>query len=103
MGATAAGMALLRSAVLRPGSDWYKEARLPGEKTKVRRQHADDFSLKTVHAQIAAENVWIGIKTLSPVGVGQDHDAVFCRHRRLLLGEAATHRELNAKGREKFR
>src|SRR4051812_48748258 len=52
VGATAAGMALLRSAVRRPGSYWDKEARLPGEKAKIRRQDADDFSLDTVHTQI---------------------------------------------------
>ena len=68
----AAGMPLARRALLRPRPDRLDQPRFRGEESKVRRQHADDLSLDAVHEDVAAENVWICIEALAPVGVGQD-------------------------------
>ena len=101
--AAAAGMALLRSALLQPGPYRQEKPRFRGEEAKIRRQHADDLSWDAVHAEVAAEDVWIGIKALAPVGVGHDGDSVVFRHGRFRFGEAATHHRIDAKRREKFR
>src|SRR6266566_9746772 len=96
-------MALLRRAFLRPGSYWQKETRFRGEESKIRRQHADDLSRHGVHADVAPEDVWIGIKTLPPVGIGYDGHSVVLGHRGFLFAEGATHREIDAECREKIR
>src|SRR6266571_4363686 len=96
-------MALLRRAFLRPGSYWQKETRFRGEESKIRRQHADDLSWHGVHPDVPAEDVWIGIKTLPPVGVGHDDNSVVLGHCGFLFAEGATHREIDAEGREKIR
>ena len=101
--AAAAGMALARHALLRPRPYRQEKPRFRGEEAKIRRQHADDLSRDAVHADVAAENVWIGREALAPVGVGQDDDSVVFRHGRFRFGEGATHREINAQRREKFR
>src|SRR5437016_7949817 len=97
-------MALLRRAFRRPGSYRQKETRFRGKESKIRRQHTDDLSRHGVHADVPAEDVWIGIKTLPPVGVGHDgrHSIVF-RDGRFLFCKGATHREINAECREKIR
>src|SRR6185369_9721019 len=69
-----------------------------------RRQYTDDLSWHAVHAKYLTENVRIGITTESPVGVGQNnHSAVFNRRDRFRLGKGATHRQVDAKCREKIR
>src|SRR6266446_521701 len=96
-------MALLRRAFRRPGSYRQKETRFRGKESKIRRQHADDLSRHGVHPDVPAEDVWIGIKTLPPVGVGHDGHSVVLGHRGFLFTEGATHREIDAEGREKIR
>src|SRR5205814_3769374 len=56
-----------------------------------------------VHADLPAEDVWIGIKTLPPVGVGHDGHSVIFRDLRFRFGEGATHYKIDAQGREKIR
>ena len=98
-------MALLRRAFLQSGSYWQKETRFRGKESKIRRQHADDLSRHGVHPDVPAEDVWIGIKTLPPVGVGHDgHSVAFAfRDGRFLFREGTTHREIDAERREKIR
>ena len=45
----------------------------------------------------------MGIKTLPPVGVGHDGHSVVLGHRGFRFAEGATHREIDAEGREKIR
>src|SRR5205823_2287268 len=78
-----------------------KNARRRREKTKSRRQDANDLSWDTVYAGITTQNVWIGIETLAPEGVRQD-DEVLLRGR-FFIGEVATDGGAYPKGREKFR
>src|SRR4029077_1347424 len=98
-------MALLRRAFLQPGSYRQKETRFRGKESKIRRQHADDLSRHGVHADVPAEDVGIGIKTLPPVGVGHDsHSGAFAfRDFCFVFGEGTTHRKINAECREKIR
>src|SRR5947208_4351380 len=96
-------MALLRRAFRRPGSYRQKETRFRGKESKIRRQHADDLSRHGVHADVPAEDVWIGIKTLPPVGVGHDRHSVVVCHLRFRFGKAATHRKIDAECRKKIR
>src|SRR5438874_12225857 len=98
-------MALLRRAFLQSGSYWQKETRFRGKESKIRRQHADDLSRHGVHADVAAEDVWIGIKTLAPVGVGHDgHSGAFAfRDFSFVFGEGTTHRKIDPECREKIR
>src|ERR1700747_864415 len=98
-------MALLRRAFLQPGSYRQKETRFRGKESKIRRQHADNLSRHGVHADVAAEDVWIGIKTLAPVSVGYDgHSGAFAfRDFSFLFGEGTTHREIDTECREKIR
>src|SRR5947207_11955874 len=88
-------MALLRRALLQPGSYWQKETRFRGKESKIRRQHADDLSRHGVHADVAAEDVRIRIKTLAPVGVGHDGHSVALAFRdgRFFFREGTTHRK----------
>src|SRR5205814_2561507 len=97
-------MALLRRAFRRPGSYRQKETRFRGKESKIRRQHADNLSRHGVHADVPAEDVWIGIKTLPPVGVGHDgHSGAFAfRDFSFVFGEATTHRKIDAECREKI-
>src|SRR3984893_11123918 len=105
MRADAVGMALLRRAFLQSGSYRQKETRFRGKESKIRRQHADDLSRHGVHADVPAEDVWIGIKTLPPVGVGYDgHPGAFAfRDFSFVFGEGTTHRKIDAECREKIR
>src|SRR6266403_5056587 len=99
--AAAARVARFRSTVFHTGFYRKKNARLGREKTKSRRQDANDLSWDTVYAGITTQNVWIGIETLAPEGVRQDNDILL--RGRFFLGEVATDRGAYAKGREKFR
>src|SRR5437588_8326768 len=97
-------MALLRRAFRRPGSYRQNETRFRGKESKIRRQHADDLSRHRVHADLPVEDVWIGIKTLPPVGVGHDgRYSVAFRDGRFLFGEGTTHRKIDTEGRKKIR
>src|SRR5437868_15028812 len=95
-------MALLRRAFRRPGSYREKETRFRGKESKIRRQHADDLSRHGVHPDVPAEDVWIGIKTLPPVGVGHDgHSVAFAfRDGLFLVLEGTIHRVIDAGLRE---
>src|SRR5436190_9017446 len=97
----AARVARLRSTLFPTGLYRKKNARLGREKTKSRRQDANDLSWDTVYAGITTQNVWIGIETLAPEGVRQDNDVLL--RGRFFLGEVATDRGAYTKGREKFR
>src|SRR5205814_8197996 len=95
------GVACFRSTLFHIGFYRKKNARLRREKTKSRRQDANDLSWDTVYAGITTQNVWIGIETLAPEGVRQDNDVLV--RVRFFIGEVATDREAYTKGREKFR
>src|SRR3989440_12973768 len=97
----AARVARLRSTLFPTGFYRKKNARLGREKTKSRRQDANDLSWDTVYASITTQNVWIGIETLAPEGVRQDNDVRL--QVRFFIGEVATDRGTYPKGREKFR
>src|SRR3954467_11750847 len=94
-------MARFWSTLFHIGFYGKKNACLGREKTKSRRQDANDLSWDTVYAGITTQNVWIGIETLPPESVRQDN------HVRmgvgLVIGEVATDRGAYTKGREKFR
>src|SRR5439155_2129919 len=97
----AARVARFRPTVFHTGFYRKKNARLGREKTKSRRQDANDLSWDTVYAGITIQNVWIGIETLAPEGVRQDNDV---RLRvRFFIGEVAADRWAYTKSREKFR
>src|SRR5947199_10426954 len=98
-------MALLRRAFLQSGSYWQKETCFRGKESKIRRQHADDLSRHGIHADVPAEDVWIGIQTLTPVGVGHDGHAVTLAFRDIsfLFREGTTHREIDSECHEKIR
>src|SRR5256714_6803350 len=98
-------MALLRRAFRRPGSYREKETRFRGKESKIRRQHADDLSRHGVHPNVPAEDIWIGIKALAPVGVGHDcHSGAFAFcDLSFVFGEGATHRKIDTECREKIR
>src|SRR6266404_114098 len=74
VGAAAARVARFRPTLFHTGFYRKKNARLGREKTKSRRQDANDLSWDTVYAGITTQNVWIGIETLAPEGVRQDND-----------------------------
>src|SRR6266446_8157876 len=97
----AARVARFRPTLFHTGFYRKKNARLGREKTKSRRQDANDLSWDTVYAGITTQNVWIGIETLAPEGVRQDNDVLL--RGRFFLGEVATDRGAYTKGREKFR
>src|SRR5438132_158499 len=97
----AARVARFRSTLYHIGFYRKKNARLRREKTKSRRQDANDLSWDTVYAGITTQNVWIGIETLAPEGVRQDNDVLL--RGRFFVGEVATERGPYTKGREKFR
>jgi len=94
----AARVARFRSALFHIGFYRKKNACLGREKTKSRRQDANDLSWDTVYAGITTKNVWIGIETLAPEGVRQDNDVLLGG--RFFLGEVATDRWAYTKGRE---
>src|SRR5258708_27151421 len=94
-------MARFRSTLFHTGFYRKKNARLGREKTKSRRQDANDLSWDTVYAGITTQNVWIGIETLAPEGVRQDNDVLL--RVRFFIGEVAADRGAYPKGREKFR
>src|SRR5438128_370159 len=98
---TAARVARFRPTLFHIGFYRKKNARFGREKTKSRRQDANDLSVDTVYAGITTQNVWIGIETLAPEGVRQDNDVLL--RGRFFLGEVATDRGAYTKGREKFR
>src|SRR5205807_5835351 len=97
----AARVARFRPTLFRTGFYRKKNARLGREKTKSRRQDANDLSWDTVYAGITTQNVWIGIETLAPEGVRQDNDVLV--RVRFFIGEVAADRGAYTKGREKFR
>src|SRR6266478_3256684 len=99
--AAAARVARFRSTVFHTGFYRKKNARLGREKTKSRRQDANDLSWNTVYAGITTQNVWIRIETLAPEGVRQDNDVLV--RIRFFIGEVAADRGTYPKGREKFR
>src|SRR5206468_4962668 len=99
--AAAARVARFRSTLFHTGFYRKKNARLGREKTKSRRQDANDLSWDTVYAGISTQNVWIGIETLPPEGVRQDNDVLL--RVRFFVGEVATDRGAYTKGSEKFR
>src|SRR5438552_11416736 len=99
--AAAARVARFRPTLFHAGFYRKKNARLGREKTKSRRQDANDLSWDTVYAGITTQNVWIGIETLAPEGVRQDNDVLL--RVRFFIGEVATDRGAYTKGREKFR
>jgi len=70
----AARVARFRPTLFHTGFYRKKNACLGREKTKSRRQDANDLSLDTIYAGITTQNVWIGIEILPPEGVGQDND-----------------------------
>ena len=84
--AAAARMARFRSTLFHIGFYRKKNARLGREKTKSRRQDANDLSWDTVYAGVTTQNVWIGIETLPPEGVRQDNDVLLIG--RFFLGES---------------
>src|SRR6266446_2903273 len=97
----AARVARFRPTLFHTGFYRKKNARLGREKTKSRRQDANDLSWDTVYAGITTQNVWIGIETLAPEGVRQDNDVLL--RVRFFIGEVAADRRAYPKGREKFR
>src|SRR5260370_40381183 len=92
-------MARLRST-LHIGFNRKKNARLGREKTKSRRQDANDLSWDTVYPGITTQNVWIRTETLPPEGVCQDNYVLLSG--RFFLGKIATDRGAYPKCREKF-
>src|SRR5438874_1025639 len=94
-------VARFRPTLFHTGFYRKKNARLGREKTKSRRQDANDLSWDTVYASITTQNVWIGIETLAPEGVRQDNDVRL--QVGFFIGEVATDRGAYTKGREKFR
>src|SRR5439155_13001945 len=96
-----AKIARLPATVFPTGFYRKKNACLGREKTKSRRQDANDLSWDTVYAGITTQNVWIGIETLAPEGVRQDNDVLL--RVRFFIGEVAADRGTYPKGREKFR
>src|SRR3989440_368910 len=97
----AARVARLRSTLFPTGFYRKKNARLGREKTKSRRQDANDLSWDTVYSGITTQNVWIRIETLAPERVRQDNDVLVWV--RFFIGEVAADREAYPKRREKFR
>src|SRR5437660_380286 len=65
----AARVARFRPTLFHTGFYRKKNACLGREKTKSRRQDANDLSWDTVYAGVTTQNVWIGIETLAPEGV----------------------------------
>ncbi len=94
-------MARFRSTLFHIGFYRKKNARLGREKTKSRRQDANDLSWDTIYAGITTQNVWIRIETLPPEGVRQDNDVLLIG--RFFLGKIATDCGAYPKCREKFR
>src|SRR5438046_4236237 len=86
--AAAARVARFRSTLFHIGFYRKKNARLGREKTKSRRQEANDLSWDTVYAGITTQNVSIGIETLTPEGVRQDNDVLV--RVRFFIGGGAT-------------
>src|SRR5262245_37839013 len=101
MGAAAARVARVRRTLFRPGFYREKNAGLRREKAKSRRQDTHDLSGDTIYAGLTAQNVWIGIKILTPKGARQDNDVLLII--RFLLGEVAPDRGAYTKGGEKVR
>src|ERR1700736_3882433 len=97
----AARVARFRPTLFHTGFYRKKNACLGREKTKSRRQDANDLSWDTVYAGVTTENVWIRIEILPPEGVRQDN-YVFLRVG-FFIGEVATDHGTYPKGREKFR
>ena len=97
----AARVSRFRSTLFHIGFYREKKARPGREKTKSRRQDANDLSWDTIYAGLTTQNVWIGIETLPPEGVRQDNDVLL--RGRFFLSEVATEGGAYPKGREKFR
>src|SRR3954462_9365220 len=96
-------MALAWRAICRSRPYRLDEPRFRGKKAKIRRQHADNLSLETIHEEVAAQDIWIGREALAPAGVGQDDDAVIFRYGRFLFGKGTTQRQIDAERRKKVR
>src|SRR5438105_4309249 len=97
----AARVARFRSTLFHIGFYRKKNARLGREKTKSRRQDANDLSWDTVYAGVTTQNVWIGIETLAPEGIRQDNYVLL--RGRFFVGEVATDRKVDTESGEKFR
>src|SRR5439155_19787063 len=97
----AARVARFRPTLFHTGFYRKKNACLGREKTKSRRQDANDLSWDTVYAGITTENVWIGIEILPPEGVRQNNYVLL--RVRFFIGEVAADRWAYTKSREKFR
>src|SRR3954462_6916055 len=93
-------MPRVRSTLFDIGFQRDEKARLGREKTKSRRQDADDLSWDAVYADLTTNNVRIGIETLAPKSVRQNRDVPLID--RLFLGEAATQREAHTESVKKL-
>jgi hypothetical protein len=69
VGAAAARVARVRRTLFWPGFYREKNAGLGREKAKSRRQDTHDLSGDTIYAGLTTQNVWIGIKMLTPKAV----------------------------------
>src|ERR1044071_7954321 len=94
-------MPRVRSTLFGIGFQRNEKARLGREKTKRRRQDANDLSWDTVHADLTTNNVRIRIETLPPKGVRQNSDVPLID--RFFFSEAATHRQAYPESREELR
>src|SRR5207237_9047347 len=97
----ASRVARFRSTLFHTGFYRKKNACLGREKTKSRRQDANELSWDTVYAGITTQNVWIGIEKLAPEGVRQDNDVLV--RVRFVIGEVAAVRGAYTKAREDLR
>src|SRR5216110_2879732 len=97
----AARVARFRPTLFHTGFYRKKNACLGREKTKSRRQNANDLSWDTVYAGVTTENVWIRIEILPPEVVRQDNYVLL--RVRFFIGEVAADRWAYTKSREKFR
>ncbi len=100
--AAVAGVPELGSAVLRGRCQRDVDAGLGRQESKSGRQHANDSARHAIQPNLPANRVWIGVKALPPVGIGEDRDAVGLESH-FALGECPPQDRSGAQGSEEFR
>ena len=99
--AIAARMPLPGRAILRARREGKVEARLRREEAKAGGQDADHGDGKPIYAKLRTDDMRVGVRMLSPPGVGEDGDLVVLK-RGLLLREGAAHHWRGAESRKEF-
>src|ERR1017187_7767615 len=90
-------MSLPGTTILGPRRERKVQARLGGEEAEAGGQNAGYRITKSVHAELPADHLRVGIEMLPPVSVGENHNFVGLK-RGFLIRERAADRRIGPKG-----